>query len=188
MLSGWLIRWDHDQKLSSESLEQIGMGGFTGRARERMGFVEQVQLPPEIRTIRSSCHTMKDLRLEEEQVVHYHRQLTLEPRAGMAVPEGFGIREFFRLSLDGLLKALDEPRDKMAIYDPLRGRFREVTLPRVYHLNAVLRTREVETGRQQLQGVRVVVDRKRIKRVETVVERQEVSAPAGTEKMGELPR
>ncbi|MFM7199282.1 MAG: hypothetical protein ACKO6N_00695 [Myxococcota bacterium] len=179
VLSGWLIRWDHDQELSSETLEQIGMGGFSGRARERMGFLGQTQLPPEIHAIRSACHTMKDLRLEEEQVVHYHRQLTLEPRSGMAVPEGFGIREFFRLSLDGLLKALDEPRDKMAFYDSLRGRFREVTLPRVYHINAVLRTTEAETGRQLLQGVRVVVDRKRIKRVETVVEQQEQLKTAG---------
>lgn len=173
-LSDWLLRWDHDQELSSDTLEQIGIGGFTGRARERMRYVKPDAIPPEVVDIRSFVHSMKDLEVDQEQVIHYHRALTIEPRAGMAMPEGFGIREFFRLSMDPLLKQLDDPRDEMAFFDPLQGRFREVVLPRVYHLNIVLLTTDVVRNLKQYQGVRVVVDRKRILRVETVM-MQEVS-------------
>lgn len=169
-LSGYLLRWDHDQRLQSDTLEQIGMGGFAGRARERMRFVQEKDIPANVMEIRRTCHSMKDLSVEQEQVVHYHRQLNLEPRAGMAVPEGFGIREFFRLSLDSLLKQLDDPQDEMAFYDPARGRFREVTLPRVYHLNLVLVSTDLVTGKRLEQGIRLVVDRKRIRRLESVVE------------------
>lgn len=168
-LSDWLLRWDHDQELSSETLEQIGMGGFSGRARERMRYVREEQIPAEVMAIRTYCHSMKDLEVDKEQVIHYHRSLTLEPRAGMAMPEGFGIREFFRLAMDPLLKQLDDPRDEMAFFDPLAGKFREVVLPRVYHLNLVLVTTDEARGIRLHQGIRVVVDRKRILRVETIV-------------------
>lgn len=172
-LSDYLLRWDHDQALANQTLEQLGMGSFDGRARERMSFVPEARLPEEVREIRAICHSMKGLDSEKEHVVHYHRQLVLEPRSGVHLPAGYGIRELFRLSLDPLLKRLDEPRDELAFYDPMRGRFEKVVLPRVYHLNIVLISKDVAGKRRLIQGGRLVVDRKRIRRLELIVQRTE---------------
>lgn len=172
-LSDYLLRWDHDQALANQTLEQLGLGSFDGRARERMSFVPEARLPAEVRDLRAFCHSMKGLDSEKEHVVHYHRQLVLEPRAGQHLPAGYGIRELFRLSLDPLLKRLDEPRDELAFYEPMRGRFEKVVLPRVYHLNIVLISKDLAGKQRLIQGGRLVVDRKRIRRLELLVSRRE---------------
>lgn len=172
VLSRRFRRWDHDRKIVGDALDQVGLGSFDGRARERMHFVSEGDIPEDVHRLRLAHRTVRGVTPELEVVMHYRRTIDFVQNRASSVPEGFGVQELFRLSLDELLKRLDDPVDHVAFFDSASGRFRSQDMPKVYHLNLVLVATEGITGEQHLSRYRVVVDRKGILRVDPVTVRR----------------
>lgn len=171
-LSQKFRRWDHDHRIVGDALQQVGLGSFDGRARERVRYVQEDEIPDEIRSLRLTNRTVRGVRTERESVLHYRRAITLMQDRVSAVPDGFCVQELFRLSLDEMLKRLDDPVDHVSFFDHTSGRFCAVDMPKVYHLNAVWVATEGLTGEQYLSRSRIVVDRGGILRIDPVGERR----------------
>ena len=164
-LSSRILRWDHDRQLAFDTLEEVGFGSIAGRARERVTFVPDTQVPAEVLALRLLHRTVRGVTSESEQVLHYHRQLTLG--AGRSpVPAGFAVQDLLRLSLAEVLTRLDDPVAKVRFYDYQTGRFRSADIPQVYHLNVVLVAQDQTSGRKTLSRTRVVSTRRGILRID----------------------
>lgn len=179
LIAARFLSWDHDRRIIGETLDKVGFGVFTGRARERVRYVTEAQVPQPVTELRLTHRTVRGIATESEQVLHYRRQLSFSA-GSRPVPEGFGVQDLVRLSLDEILKRLDDPVETVRFYDYQSGRFRKAEVPRVHHLNLVLSARDQARGLWTLSRTRVVVNQRGIVRLDPVVIRQlsdEADAP-----------
>lgn len=179
-LTSRILRWDHDRKVLGNALAAVGFGEFSGRARERMRFMEPQQVPAEVARLRLAHRKMRMLASEQEHVLHYHRWLEFRS-SERPVPSGFGVQDLFRLGLDEFIKRLDDPIDQVSFYDHKSAQFKTVQVPKVYHLNLVLIARNVMTNEQVQTRTRIILNQQGIVRMEPL------SLPAATQE-SEPPR
>lgn len=163
-----LIKWDHDKKLTGDTLSRVGLGRFSGRAREKMAWLNDGEVPHEVMALRRKNRTVRGVEPELEEVLAYRRNVEIHHDPSDAVPPGVGIQELFRFSLGDVLRRLDDPLDEVTFYDTQSGRFQEQEMPKVYHLNVVAVATDTLSGSQQLVRWRVVVNRKGILRIDEV--------------------
>ncbi len=175
VLTEKLLRWDHNEELVGDALSCAGLGRIEGRASEQVRWVKDEEIPRHIAALRQSVRTVRGI-AELEHVLCYQRRVVFDG-GDNPVPEGFGVQELFRLSLDEILKRLDDPVDEVAYYDPLTGAFEQANMPKVYHLNVVAETTDVDTGAEQLSRFRVVVNQQGVVHIDRVVARQSTVAP-----------
>lgn len=171
-LSKKLLRFDHDRHIVGDALAPAGLGSFGGRAQERLHWVENAdEIPKDIASIRAKHRTVRGVTPELEHVLEYQR-LVRFTCSDSPVPEGFGIQELFRLSLDEILKRLDDPVDQVAYFDHKGATFRHADMPKVYHLNLIARCVDVQTGAVTSARWRVVVNQQGIVHIDPVVQRR----------------
>jgi hypothetical protein len=165
LLSSRILRWDHDRKVLGNALLKVGFGEFSGRARERMRFLSEAQVPPEVKKLRLFHRKMQVLASEQEQVLHYHRRLTFRSSSS-PVPSGFGVQDVFRLALEDIIKRLDDPIDPVSFYDHKSGQFKTAQVPKVYHLNLILVAENLSSNEVVRSRTRAVVNQQGIVRLE----------------------
>ncbi len=176
VLTEKLLRWDHNEELVGDALSCAGLGRIEGRVSEQVRWLKDEDIPRHIAALRQSVRTVRGVS-ELEHVLRYHRRVTFDG-GDTPVPDGFGVQELFRLSLDEVLKRLDDPVDEVAYYDPQTGAFEQAQMPKVYHLNVVAETTDVDTGTQQLGRFRVVVNQQGIVHIDRVVDRASIVGAA----------
>jgi hypothetical protein len=172
-LTRQLRRHDHTSWIHSETLQAIGLGMLRARLRESMHFLTWDDTREEIRRIRLERRTVRGIDSDaNEEVIHYRKSLLVESEDHAALPEGYGVRDILRFNVRHFLVRLDDPSDKVRYYDPDRASFAEAKLPKVYHLNVVLRVRRMnedeEVLDQRFEHLRVVLNKNGIVRVEHV--------------------
>ncbi len=161
---------DHTWRLHGESLEAFGLGMLRAKLQESMRFVSVASLPQDIREMRESSRTVRNSEIVAEEVIHYRK--TMQAGAedeDQPLPEGYWVRDIMRLSVRPFLARLDEPLDRVEYFDFGRGRFASAHLPKVYHINMVIKvTREGADGSGQvrLEHLRVVLNKSGVVRVE----------------------
>ncbi len=183
-LTSKFLKWDHDRRIVGNALERVGLGAFGGRAQERVKWAGDDDVPPEVTALRVSHRTVRGVTPELEHVLHYERKVTLFQDGPEPLPQGFGVQELFRLSLDEVIKRLDDPDDTVTYYDHGVGSFRASTMPKVYHLNLILVATELGTGEQVASRWRVVVNQQGIVRVDPVLERRGNTRKAPLARLG----
>jgi hypothetical protein len=165
------LKWDHDRRIVGNAMQRVGLGAFGGRAMERVRWAKDDDVPPHVTALRVSHRTVRGVTPELEHVLHYERKVTLYQDGDEQMPVGFGVQELFRLSLDEIVKRLDDPDDTVTYYDHGVGSFHEAKMPKVYHLNLILDAKDLATGAQVQSRWRVVVNQQGIVRVDPVLER-----------------
>lgn len=176
-LSKRWLRWDHDRHIVGDALAPAGLGSFGGRAQERVRWPELEDIPEEVRQLRARHRTVRGVAPELEHVLEYQRVVRFE--AGKTpVPEGFGVQELFRLSLDEILKRLDDPVDEVSYFDPKAGTFATAGMPKVYHLNVIALCVDHATQQRTLARWRVVVNQDGITHIDPIVARRRESSGA----------
>ena len=176
-LSRYWLAWDKDRRILGDNLLQVGFGGFTGRAKERFEFVDDLDLPDAIRSLRMKERTVSGLTIENENIVHYRRSLNFSMLKNEMVPERYGVQERFRLNLSTFLSNLDDPIENVRYFDSRTGRFREKEMPRVYHLNLIVVQRSNESDNSKFSKLRLIVNRKGVVRIESVLTDEHSFAP-----------
>ncbi|OGQ20257.1 MAG: hypothetical protein A2138_24055 [Deltaproteobacteria bacterium RBG_16_71_12] len=178
-LSRRWLRWDHDRHVVGDALAPAGLGSFGGRAQERARWLEPDDIPEEVRQLRARHRTVRGVPPELEHVLEYQRVVRFE--AGKSpVPEGFGVQELFRLSLDEILKRLDDPVDEVSYFDQRTGTFATTGMPKVYHLNAIALCVDQASGRRALARWRVVVNQDGILHIDPIVARRRDASSSAT--------
>ena len=146
---------------------RVGFGAFSGRARERVRYVTEAQVPAEISDLRLAHRTVRGVATESEQILHYRRHL-LFAAGPTPVPVGFGAQGLLRLSLDEIIRRLDDPVELVRFYDYKTGRFSGAEVPKVHHLNLVLMSTDQHKRVRTLSRVRVVVNQRGVVRLDPV--------------------
>jgi hypothetical protein len=159
------LRWDHDRHIIADALTLAGLGGVSGRAQERLHYCKDDELPAEVRAVRAAVRTVPGVSPEREQVLHYERKVSFAAEDATP-PAGLGAQELFRLSLDEIVKRLDDPVDPLAYFDASRQSFVVRAMPKVYHLNLIVRLSRPQQS--WLERYRVVVNQSGILRIEHV--------------------
>ena len=167
VLASRILPWDHDREIVGDAISRVGFGAFSGRARERVRYVSEAQVPGEISSLRLAHRTVRGVATESEQILHYRRHLLFTAGA-TPVPAGFGVQGLLRLSLDEILRRLDDPVELVRFYDYKTGRFCGTELPKVHHMNLVLRTTDPQARVRTLMRVRVVVNQRGVVRLDPV--------------------
>lgn len=152
--------------------------GLLGRMEEQSGFLPFHELPPEILSVRRATRTHE---LEEEarpETVLFHRkEIELEPKTLAQVDARFdALTEIFRLDLRRWLAHTDDPKREFIFADPARGTVEAAKAPRVYNIAVIYRLRGAGED-AAWRRLRVVVTRKGIRRLETIVLAPSSSTP-----------
>lgn len=170
VLTKKLLRWDHNERIVGDALHCAGLGKIGGRASELARWVKGDEVPPAIAALRQSVRTVRGV-ADLEHIFMVHRKVTFA--AGETpVPDGFGVQELFRLSLDEIVKRLDDPVDDVDFYDPIAGTFDRAAMPKVYHLNLIAQSTELSTGEQVTSRFRVVVNQEGVVHIDRVLDRR----------------
>jgi hypothetical protein len=173
-LSKRLLRFDHDRMIVGDALAATGLGSFGGRAEERLRWVDNDEIPKDIQALRAKYRTVRGVTPELESILEYER-LVRFTSGSEPVPDGFGVQELLRLSLDEILKRLDDPVDDVAYYDHKTATFRHCEMPKVYHLNAIAQLTDVQTGVSSTHRWRVVVNQQGIVHIDPVGSKRQTS-------------
>jgi hypothetical protein len=171
LLTRKLLKWDHNERIVGDALSCAGLGKIGGRAAEVARWVKDTDVPKTVAALRQSVRTVRGVaELELEHILLVHRRVVFEADQS-PVPEGFGVQELFRLSLDEIVKRLDDPVDEVAYYDPESGCFARVDMPKVYHMNLIAQATDETTGDQVTTRFRIVVNQQGILHIDRVLER-----------------
>jgi hypothetical protein len=169
-----LRKFDHTSWIYGRSLGAIGLGMLRARLRESMRFLRFDEVEDAVRQIRLERRTVRqvDATTAGEFVIQYRKSLLVESEDSLVnkLPEGYGFRDILRLNVRHFLVRLDDPSERVRFYDPDRGAFHDAKLPKVYHLNVVLRVKRGEDqDGERYEHLRVVLNKNGIVRVERVV-------------------
>jgi hypothetical protein len=161
---------DHTSWLFGESIETVGLGMLRARQRESMHFLHDAQAPADVLRLRRSRRTVRNAEALHEEVIHYRKTLEVGTSDdGRELPEGYRVRDILRLNVRHFLVRLDDPVDEVDYFDGTLGTFARAGLPKVYHLNVVVRVTRRDAdgeGRQRLEHLRIVLTKDGIVRIE----------------------
>jgi len=156
------VLFDHKMHLYSDS------GQAVGQCRESFDFVEEAKIPPRIMKIRDRDHiTEIESDWLAENVVRYGKRIKLSSKAVSGAYHDFeldGLTDIMRFNVSGFTKRMGEPSKELFVLD--KDDYRSIKAERVYHLNLVLTIGNPD--RTRYKRFRIVFNRRKIKRIETV--------------------
>jgi len=174
--------FDHTSWLYGETLPELGMAHFRARMSEVVRFTPFAEVPAAVRRIRMQRRTVQHSEPVGEEVLHYHKRLEVgAPRESgtLGTPESYRLRDILRINVRHFLARLDEPSDEADWFDLGTGTFQQRALPKVYHVNVVVRVRQEDAegvvGQDREAHLRVVLNKEGIVRVDRV----DARAPRG---------
>ena len=154
--------FDHKTRIYSNPEHPIGY------CRESFDFVDEAKVPDRVMKIRARDHiTEIESDWVIEDVLRYRKRIKLSSRAISALYSDIdteGINEIMRFNVAEFTRRMGNPRKELFVVDG--GDYRKVKAERVYHLNMVLRYGGDD--RVMYKRLRIVLNRRKIKRIETV--------------------
>lgn len=146
---------------------------YLGKIDESFSFVWEKDISKEISNIRNHAfHAVLEKFKRPERVIYYKRTVEFtqqEKRDGTLRRHDFNI--IFRFNIQAFLPKLANPHHIYTTLDPETLDFSRVSLPKVYHLNIILRNtylQKDQTQKVELKKFRLILDKNGIKRVEQV--------------------
>lgn len=156
------VLFDHKTRIYSNLRRSIG------HCRESFDFIDEGKVPDRIMKVRNRDHiTEIESDWVSESILRYRKRIRLSSRAISALYRGIetgGINDIMRFSVAGFTRRMGNPRKELFVLD--EDDFRRVKAERVYHLNLILRYGGAE--RVRYKRFRIVLNRRKIKRIETV--------------------
>lgn len=145
-----------------------------GYLKEYFTFIDSDKIPAEISENRNRYfHKVLESVKRPEQVIYYKKTVSLEQKPGILEERFYGYNIIFRFNIQPFLTKAEDPIQKYLILDGNSRDLNKVDLPRVYHLNIIMKSRTFlpdGNSKEELNKYRLVVDKNGIKRVEEVIE------------------
>lgn len=165
----------HAVKLFLDFTTQIHMTNGEenlGEVKEFFSFFESEELPQDIMELRKTKFA-SDLALfkQPETAFFYKKEILLNEKLSLKKARRHKLHNLFLFNVHLLLEKASEPIEPTLSLDPKTMEVRELNLPKVYHLNIIMKnTHPLPDGKQkvELKGFRIVLDKNGIKRVELV--------------------
>lgn len=156
------LLFDHRTRIYSSPHNPIG------HCRESFDFVEEDKVPARIMKIRNRGPITEIANdWVSENVLRYRKRIKLSSRAITTAYRDIdtnGINDIMRLNVAEFTRRMGHPRKELFVAE--KGDYRKVKAERVYHLNMILRYGGDDC--ECYKHFRIVLNRRKIKRIETV--------------------
>jgi hypothetical protein len=146
-----------------------------GTVKESFSFIEEPQLSEELRNLRNAeFHSVLETVRRPESVLYYKRGVLLNISPKTAMSRRSSLNIIFRYNIDRFLRKASEPFEEVLTIDPSTNQLVPLYLPKVYHLNLIIRTTLTEGNNPpkiELKKLRIIIDKNGIKRIEQISRR-----------------
>jgi len=143
-----------------------------GKMEEYFSYVLESELSEEItRTRNREFHDVLDAIKRPEQVLYYKKKMTLYRNGELLHSRRQSLNIIFRFNISQFLRKADNPTHEYVSIDPSTLEFSKIRLPKVYHINIILRNtyyKKREKKEIELKKFRLIIDKNGIKRVEHI--------------------
>ena len=165
-----MSRWLPDHQVAIIDPEG---GGTIGSFREAFTYQEPRQVPADVLQLRNIDNlTAVDEEGKPERILKYEKDVVLYAnRIFERHRRLHSINDILRFSVASFLGRTDDPKEEMTHFNPESGELEKARVARVYPIEVIFRYRLYDgKGREdiQLERVRLVINRKGIKRLELV--------------------
>lgn len=138
-----------------------------GKLREYAAFINPENIPQEIVAIRDKeFHVVLEDFKRPEHVLYYKRDVQLHANGKKQA-----LNLIFRFNIHKFLEKADDPIQEFITLDPHTLELRQKNVPKVYHLNVILKNTHLKGGKEtmlSLKKFRLILDKEGIQRVEHV--------------------
>jgi hypothetical protein len=156
------VLFDHKTRIYSDPRHPIG------HCRESFDFIDEAKVPDRVMKIRDRDHiTEIESDWVSESVLRYRKRIKLSSRAISAAYSDIdtdGINDIMRFNIADFTRRMGNPRKELFVLD--EDDYHRVKAERVYHINMILRYGY--DNRVRYKRLRIVLNRRKIKRIETV--------------------
>lgn len=160
-------RWFPDYTTVIKSQNGNGNGNV-GVIKESFSFIDPPQLSKDLNTMRNvEFHSVLETVERPENVIFYKRLVEINPQSSSALYSGVNI--IFRFNIYHFLRKAADPSETHLTIDPQTKKLISIRLPKVYHLNLIIRStsnEENEPPKTELKKLKIVIDKNGIKRIE----------------------
>ncbi len=148
-----------------------------GKLKEIFSFVSEGSVPDDIVHVRETAFNT-DLRFfkRRETVFYYKKEMELGADEELIRARRHKLHNVFLFNIHALIEKASNPFESYLNLDPETLEIRQEVLPKVYHINIVIKNTTSEPDAQakvSLKKFRLIIDKTGIKRVETVSENNE---------------
>lgn len=152
---------DYTTKILSADKKRV-----IGELKESFTFVNEKNIPKEIWEIRNAgFHSMIETFKRPEQIIYFKRVVNMFP-----LPKGkqrlADLNIILRFNLNNFLEKASDPYHTYTTLDPETLTIRKIHLPKVYHINIILKNTFYDAT--ELKKLRLVVDKNGIKHIEQI--------------------
>jgi len=162
-------RWFSDYKTDIRSPDNLQ---YLGKLSESASFVDVDKLPEKIKEIRNlEFHDILETIKRPEKVIYYKKRIVMENVENHQLQRRNALNLIFRYNISHFLNKADNPTHDYLKVDPGSFEFIRATLPKVYHLNIIIRNTyllEDHKKKVELKKFRLILDKNGIKRVEHI--------------------
>ncbi len=166
-------RWFYDYStdiLSADDSTRLG------KLNESISFINEDEISEDIEQIRNrEFHNVLEKIKRPEQVIYYKKELTIYNKKVKEDSRKQAINLIFRFNINRFLNKADNPTHDYLKIDPESFKFIRAKLPKVYHINIILKLSYFDKNRRQvveLKKFRLVIDKNGIKRIEHPILKQ----------------
>ncbi len=145
-----------------------------GKLKEIFSFVSEENIPQDILEVRQTLFN-SDVKLfkRRETVFYYKKEMELGSDEELFRARRHKLHNVFLFNIHPILEKASNPFESYLSLDPDTMEIRQEVLPKVYHLNIVIKSTYNEPDSQKrvrIKKFRLIIDKNGIKRVETVAE------------------
>ncbi|MCX6116216.1 MAG: hypothetical protein NT027_01640, partial [Proteobacteria bacterium] len=170
-LSGRILKWipDNSERILYEPPTEAPID--VGNINEFTQFTHPENLPIEVKELRTKSF-VDDLEADDSprDIIHYKKVIELFPRAISSLDYPIrAVHDILRINISSYLTRLDDPQAGTD-FIAADGKMKSLKLPKVYHMDIVLRHALADTGRSERPIVydhfRMILNKQGILRIE----------------------
>lgn len=162
-------RWFYDYKTEVRSPDDKI---YLGKITETVSFVDEKKIPKKIQDIRHrEFHDILETFKRPEKVIYYKKKISIKKLNEEDINRRHALNVIFRFNIQHFLNKADNPTHDYLKVDLGSFEFIRAKLPKVYHLNMIIRTTFLEpdlSKRIELKKFRLILNKNGIKRVEHI--------------------
>lgn len=153
-------------------IKRYGEKKNLGVIKESFSLITPQQLPKELREMRNlEFHMVLEAVPRPESIIFYKRIVEINAPESTAGRRRLGFNVIFRYNIHRFLNKASDPSEMHLAIEPESRKLQSIRLPKVYHLNLIIRTTGIEKNQPanvELKKLRLIVDKNGIKRIEQV--------------------
>lgn len=145
-----------------------------GKLKEIFSFVTEESIPDDILHVRQTLfNTDMKLFKRRETTFYYKKEMELGSDEELFRARRHKLHNVFLFNIHPILEKASNPFESYLSLDPDTMEIRQEVLPKVYHINIVIKNTYIEPDLKKeilIKKFRLIIDKNGIKRVETVAE------------------